>query len=260
MQIVLLERIEKLGQMGDVVDVKPGFARNFLLPQNKALRATPDNLKDFENRRTQIEADNLKLKAEAEAVAGKLDGLQIVMIRSAGESGQLYGSVNAKDVAAGLGEAGFSVTRQQVVVDRPVKILGFHEFRIRLHPEVSVGITVNTARSEAEAEEQKRLGRGLISSADGDDDAGEAAIIDEEIGEMAVNPAAAVAVFDEEHTPEAAEEASEGSADASASDASSDEHADASPDETPAATSDADGAPEASEETPEETPGSTSSS
>ncbi len=154
MDVVLLERVEKLGQMGDVVAVKPGFARNFLLPQGKALRATKGNIARFEAERAQLEARNLEKKAEAERVFRDLDGEQFVVIRSASESGALYGSVTPRDAAEAATAGGFSVDRRQVIVERPVKDLGLHEFRVQLHPEVIATITVNVARSQEEAELQ----------------------------------------------------------------------------------------------------------
>jgi large subunit ribosomal protein L9 len=155
-QVILLERVEKLGQMGQVVDVRPGYARNFLLPQKKALRATKDNLAYFETQRTQLEAQNLSRKGEAEQVAQKLNGLSVVVIRQAGESGQLYGSVTARDISQGVTEAGFTVGRGQIVLERAIKTLGLHKQRVVLHPEVSVTITVNVAQSVEEAEMQKK--------------------------------------------------------------------------------------------------------
>lgn len=154
MQIVLLERVEKLGQMGDIVTVKSGYARNYLMPQGKALRSTKENLARFEHERAQLEARNLELKAEAEAVAGKLDGQQFIVIRQASEAGSLYGSVAARDVAEVATAEGFSVERRQIVLDRPVKALGLYPIRIVLHPEVNATITVNVARSQEEAEIQ----------------------------------------------------------------------------------------------------------
>ncbi|HSF94975.1 MAG TPA: 50S ribosomal protein L9 [Thermohalobaculum sp.] len=154
MEVVLLQRVEKLGQMGEVVSVKAGYARNFLLPQNKALRATKANLARFEAERAQIEARNLELKAEAEKVAEKLDGQKFIVIRQASEAGSLYGSVTARDVAEVATEGGFTVERGQVVLDRPVKELGLHDVRVVLHPEVSAKITINVARSPEEAEVQ----------------------------------------------------------------------------------------------------------
>jgi large subunit ribosomal protein L9 len=155
-QVILLERVEKLGQMGQVVDVRPGFARNFLLPQKKALRATKENLAYFEKQRSQLEAQNLARKSEAEQVAKKLDGLSVVVIRQAGESGQLYGSVTARDIAQGVTEAGFTIGRGQVVLEKAIKTLGLYKQRVVLHPEVSVSVTVNVAQSAEEAEMQAK--------------------------------------------------------------------------------------------------------
>jgi large subunit ribosomal protein L9 len=154
MQVILLERVEKLGQMGDVVRVKPGYARNFLLPQKKALRATKENLERFEKQRGQLEATNLKLKQEAEVVAKKLDGLSVVLVRQAGETGQLYGSVTARDIADAVAAAGFTVAHRQIRIDRPIKALGLVQTRVMLHPEVAATVTVNVAKSEEEAEIQ----------------------------------------------------------------------------------------------------------
>jgi len=155
-EVILLERVEKLGQMGQVVKVRPGFARNFLLPQKKALRATKENLAYFDRQRTQLEAQNLVRRSEAEQVAKKLDGLAVVVVRQAGESGQLYGSVTARDVADAVTQAGFTVSRGQVVLDKAIKTLGLHKQRVVLHPEVSVQITVNVAQSAEEAEMQAK--------------------------------------------------------------------------------------------------------
>lgn len=163
MEVILLERVEKLGQMGDVVKVRPGFARNFLLPKRKALRATKENLAYFETQRQQLEAENLKHRDEAQTVADKLNGLKVVVIRSAGDTGQLYGSVTARDIAVGVTESGFTIQRGQVVMERPVKTLGLFDIRVRLHPEVSSVITVNVARSAEEASEQERLGHAIIA-------------------------------------------------------------------------------------------------
>ena len=160
-QVILLERIENLGQMGDVVKVKQGYARNFLLPQKKALRATKDNVGYFESRRAQLEADNLSRKGEAEAVAAKMDKTRIIVVRQAGESGQLYGSVSARDISDGLTAAGYTVEKRQVVIDRPIKTIGIHAVRVVLHPEVSVGVLVNVGQSEDEAKLQgERVDRG----------------------------------------------------------------------------------------------------
>lgn len=196
MEVILLERVEKLGQMGDVVNVKPGFARNFLLPRNKALRATKDNRVLFDQQRQQLEADNLAQKGEAEKVGAKLDGMRISMIRSAGESGQLYGSVTSRDIAEGVTAGGVTVTRNQVVMDHPIKMLGLHETRVRLHPEVSVKVVVNVARSEEEAERQAQLGRAI--TAQEDDRAEQAAMA----AEAAAAQAAARAEEMLEHAPE----------------------------------------------------------
>jgi large subunit ribosomal protein L9 len=156
MQVILLERIGRLGQMGDVVNVKDGYARNFLLPQGKALRATETNLKRFERERAQLEARNLELKTEAQSVADKLNGQSFVIIRQAGDSGQLYGSVSTRDIAQAVTEGGFSIERRQVRLDRPIKTLGLHKIRISLHGEVEPHITVNVARSPDEAARQAR--------------------------------------------------------------------------------------------------------
>ena len=150
--LILLERVDKLGQMGQIVKVKPGFARNYLLPQKKALRATKENLALFESRRVQLEAANLERRAEAAEIGDRLEGLQVVIVRQAGESGQLYGSVSARDIAEAVTAAGFTIERRQVVLDRPIKSTGLHPIRIVLHPEISVAITANVAQSAEEAE------------------------------------------------------------------------------------------------------------
>ncbi|MFD1332558.1 50S ribosomal protein L9 [Methylopila musalis] len=154
MQVILLERIAKLGQMGDEVRVRDGYARNFLLPNHKALRANEANRKKFESQRSQLEARNLELKNEAEAVGGKLDGVSVILVRQAGETGQLYGSVSARDVAEALTSEGFTVARNQVVLHVPIKTIGLHKVPVRLHPEVEVFVEINVARSEAEAVRQ----------------------------------------------------------------------------------------------------------
>jgi large subunit ribosomal protein L9 len=155
-ELILLERVEKLGQMGQLVKVKPGFARNYLLPQKKALRATKENLAYFESRRAQLEATNLQRRSEATEVAGKLEGLSVVVIRQAGESGQLYGSVSARDIAEAVTQAGFTLEKRQVVLERPIKSQGMHPVRLVLHPEVSVTITANVAQSAEEADMQAK--------------------------------------------------------------------------------------------------------
>jgi large subunit ribosomal protein L9 len=156
MQVILLQRIGRLGQMGDIVNVKDGYARNFLLPQKKALRATEDNRKHFESQRAQLEANNLELKKEAEAVSEKLDKKVFVAIRSAGDTGQLYGSVATRDIAEVVTAGGFTIDRRQVILERPIKNLGLHPVRVALHPEVVVTVSLNVARSEDEAERQSR--------------------------------------------------------------------------------------------------------
>jgi len=153
-ELILLERVEKLGQMGQVVKVRPGYARNYLLPQKKAMRATKENLVYFDTQRAQLEASNLKRKAEAEEVGAKLEGLTVVLVRQAGESGQLYGSVASRDISDAVTAAGFTIERRQVVLERPIKTLGIHPLRVALHPEVAVGIRVNVAQSEEEARMQ----------------------------------------------------------------------------------------------------------
>ncbi|XP_022778498.1 uncharacterized protein LOC111320069, partial [Stylophora pistillata] len=163
MEIILLERVRKLGFMGDVVTVKPGFARHFLLPKGKALRATKENLAFFEKQKKQYEADNLKLKTEAEALAKKMEGLKLVIIRHAGESGHLYGSVAARDITEAAEKAGFSIDRSQVVLDTPIKMLGIHNATITLHPEVDVDVCLNVAKSEEEAVLQEERGGALIA-------------------------------------------------------------------------------------------------
>ncbi len=156
MEVILLERIARLGQMGETVRVKDGFARNFLLPRNKALRANEANKKRFEAQRVQLEARNLEMKSEADKIAEKLDGKTFVMIRSAGETGQLYGSVSTRDIAEAVTAGGVGVNRNQIVMMTPIKALGLHNLPIRLHPEVEAKVTINVARSAEEAERQEK--------------------------------------------------------------------------------------------------------
>ena len=158
MEVVLLERVPKLGQMGDVVRVKPGFARNYLLPRKKALRATKENLAFFETQRKRLETTNLERKAEAEKVAEKMKDFSVILLRQASEALQLYGSVGARDIANAASEAGVQITRPQVNLDKAIKTLGLHDVEILLHPEVSVHIKVNIARSATEAEFQAQGG------------------------------------------------------------------------------------------------------
>src|SRR5215475_7433515 len=158
MDVILLQRIEKLGQMGEVVRVKAGFARNYLLPQKKALRATDANKARFEKQRAQLEANNLARRQEAEGISGKVEGITVVVIRQAGETGHLYGSVSARDIAEAVTKSGITIDRNQVLMDRPIKMLGLHPVRVALHPEVVVSITANVAKSAEEAEAQEKAG------------------------------------------------------------------------------------------------------
>jgi large subunit ribosomal protein L9 len=156
MQVILLERVEKLGQMGDEVKVKDGFARNYLLPKKKALRATEANREYFKTQKTQLEARNLERKKEADGVSGKLSGKTFVMLRQAGDRGQLYGSVSPRDIADVVTAGGFSISRGQVPLDKAIKAIGLHEVNVVLHPEVRVKVTINVARTDDEAERQAR--------------------------------------------------------------------------------------------------------
>ena len=154
MQIILMERVAKLGQMGDVVNVKQGYARNFLIPSGKALRASEANIARFESQKVQLEAQNLETKTEAEALAKKLDGKQFIIIRSASDAGSLYGSVTTRDASEAAEAAGFNVSKKQMVLGTPIKDLGIHHLSVRLHPEVEAKIKLNVARSMEEAELQ----------------------------------------------------------------------------------------------------------
>ncbi|MCZ8315262.1 50S ribosomal protein L9 [Phreatobacter sp.] len=165
MQVILLERVAKLGYMGEVVDVKPGYARNFLLPKGKALRATEANRKNFDAMKAQLEARNLELKKDAEAVAAELDGTSYTLIRQAGETGQLYGSVSARDLSDAITAARITVSRAMIQLDTPIKAIGLHKVIVSLHPEVEATITVNVARSAGEAERQAH-GEDLTQRAD----------------------------------------------------------------------------------------------
>lgn len=194
MQVILLERVAKLGQMGEVVDVKPGYARNYLLPQKKALTASAANIAQFEEQKAQLEARNLETKKEAEALGEKLDGQQFIVIRSASDGGNLYGSVSPRDAANVATEGGYSVDRKQVVIRQPIKTLGLHEVDVHLHPEVDVIIKLNVARSQEEAELQAsgKSIQELAAEAEAEaefeiaelfDDIGAAASDDEDLGE-----------------------------------------------------------------------------
>jgi large subunit ribosomal protein L9 len=191
MQVILLERIGRLGQMGDVVTVKDGYARNFLLPQGKALRATEANRKQFESQRSQLEARDLERKSEAEGVSGKLNGKSFIVIRQAGDNGQLYGSVSTRDIAEAVTEGGFSIERQQVQLDRPIKALGLHEVRISLHGDVVPHILVNVARSAEEAARQARGEDVTRTLTEEEEDAEAARIAAESLFEEGVAPAEA---------------------------------------------------------------------
>ena len=216
MQIVLLERIAKLGQMGEVVTVKDGYARNFLLPAGKAMRANKANLAQFEGQRVQLEAQNLDHKTDAEAVKVKMDGHEIVIIRQSGETGQLYGSVNTRDIAGGLTETGFETNKNQVTLETPIKTLGVYSIRITLHPEVESIIKVNVARTVDEAERQAR-GENIIDSERDEASFTEETVFEDGDGEMEARAEvsedfaeaeAAEAETAEEASEETAEEAS----------------------------------------------------
>ena len=185
MQVILLERVEKLGQMGDEVRVKDGFARNFLLPQKKALRANKTNREYFNTQKAQLEARNLERKSEASKVAEKLEGKTFVLLRQAGDRGQLYGSVSPRDIADAISAGGFSVSRTQVPLDKPVKDIGLVPVHVVLHPEVRVKVTLNVARTEDEAERQAR-GEDVLSEKT---EAEEAKVAAEELFEEGAGPA-----------------------------------------------------------------------
>ncbi len=214
MELILLERVEKLGQMGDVVTVKPGYARNYLLPKGKALRATESNRGRFEADKAQLEAQNLENRGEAEKVGEKLDGTAVILVRQAGEAGQLYGSVNARDIAEGLTTAGFSVSRQQVRLDVPIKSVGIHSVNVTLHPEVTVAVTANVARSADEAETQQQTGRAVLSQAEEEarEDAEAEAVANEAMMEQAEE------IFEEGAAPEIEVDANAENDDAEAED------------------------------------------
>ena len=205
MEIILLERVENLGQMGDLVTVKPGYARNFLLPKGKAIRATAENRTKFEEGRAQLEAENLAKKGEADKVAEKMEGLTVQLIRAASEMGQLYGSASSRDIAQAITEGGFNVAKSQVDLNNAIKTLGLFPVRVILHPEVSVEVTVNIARSADEAAEQQRLGRAIISDV--------AEREREEAAAAAQEAAERVAAQDDEDDADTTNSASEASAD-----------------------------------------------
>ena len=217
MQVILLERIGRLGQMGDTVTVKDGYARNYLLPQGKALRASEANKERFEKERSTLETRNLELKSEAEGVAAKLNDQSFLAIRQAGDTGQLYGSVSTRDIADIITEAGYSVARNQVQLDKPIKMLGVHPLHVTLHPEVIISVNVNVARSEEEA---KRQARGEdVTAQDNEEPVKEEAITVEEVFEDEELAKKA------EETLEADAQSEEAETGADASDESSDESA-----------------------------------
>ena len=189
MDVILLERIENLGQMGEVVNVKSGFARNYLLPQKKARRATEENKKSFETQRAQLEAANLEKRSEAESVAKQMGDISIILIRQAGDAGQLYGSVNARDIATAMTDAGNTVTRSQIRLADPIKALGVYKVQVDLHPEVAIEITANVARTQEEADIQTKTGRAVLGE-------------DEEEALNLQEAAHAEEVFDEGAAPE----------------------------------------------------------
>jgi large subunit ribosomal protein L9 len=164
MNIILLERVENLGQMGQVVKVRAGYARNYLLPQKKAMRATKANMEHFEKQRAHLEAMNLERRKDAEVVARKMDGVSVIVTRQAGDTGVLYGSVSARDIADAVTAAGFGIDRKQVAINEPIKTLGLTKVRVVLHPEVSVNVTVNVARTLEEAELQAQRGAAVTAA------------------------------------------------------------------------------------------------
>lgn len=202
MQVILLERVSKLGQMGDVVDVKAGYARNFLLPQGKALTASASNVASFEAQKAQLEANNLETKNEAEDFAGRINGQQFIVIRSASDAGSLYGSVSTRDAAEAATAGGYTVDRKQVVLARPIKELGLHDVHIVLHPEVEATIQLNVARSEEEAELQAS-GKSIQELA-----AEEEAAAEFEIAEL-FDDIGSAASDDDDHAPAAESDSSD---------------------------------------------------
>jgi large subunit ribosomal protein L9 len=206
MKLVLLERVENLGAMGDIVNVRPGFARNYLLPQEKALRATDANMVRFDAQREALEKRNAERRTEAEASGSHLDGESFVMIRQAGESGQLYGSVTSRDVAETISESGTNVVRSQIALTAPIKTLGIHDVRVRLHAEVSVTVAINVARSEDEAERQA-AGEDVVTAQADEDRAIDEALAADLFDASEEGQEAAARATSEETTEEADEEA-----------------------------------------------------
>ena len=211
-QIILLERVESLGQMGDVVSVKPGYARNFLLPQGKALRATKDNVAYFETQKKTLEADSLNKKKDAEAAAKKMDNVKVSIIRNASESGQLFGSVTSRDISDAITEAGFTTTKSQIALNQNLKMLGLFPVPVILHPEVKVDVTLNIARSVEEAKTQEKTGKALVNTSDDEDDAPAATESEDKsdfLEESAIEAEEEQAVIDAEKEEAAAEKAAE---------------------------------------------------
>ena len=170
MEVILLERVENLGIMGDVVRVKPGYARNFLFPNEKAVPASNENKASFENKRLEIEAKNIETKAEAEKVASKIKGETLILVRQAGDSGQLYGSVNSRDIKNTLKDMGYELDRNQISLNKPIKSVGIHNVSIALHPEIYVEVIANVARSEEEAKIQTETGEAVIAEPEKDEE------------------------------------------------------------------------------------------
>ena len=222
MQIVLLERIAKLGQMGDVVSVKDGYARNYLLPQGKALRANKANLERFEQDRAQLEARNLERKADAEAVDGKLNGESFVVIRQSGDTGQLYGSVTTRDISELLSQNGFETARNQIILAEPIKILGLHDVNVVLHPEVTSTVTVNVARTEEEAERQAAGEDVTVEQTDDEETIAVEEVFDDGVEVSLDEAEASEEAPAEEAAPEVEEEVVEEATDAEAEEESSD--------------------------------------
>ena len=213
MEIILLERVEKLGQMGDVVTVKPGYARNFLLPRGKALRANKANLEKFESERADLEARNAEQRSAAEGQATDMENLTVSLVRAASEMGQLFGSVSARDIAAAVAEKGYAIDKRQVVMDKAIKTLGLFDVKVTLHAEVAILVTVNVARSLEEAETQLQLGHAIVASdleeAAAEEDAAAEAAAEEEAAaaeEAAAEDAADEAASEETPAEEAASE------------------------------------------------------
>ena len=222
MQIVLLERIAKLGQLGEVVNVKDGYARNYLLPQGKALRANKANLERFEQDRAQLEARNLERKADAETFDGKLNGESFVVIRQSGDTGQLYGSVTTRDISELLSQNGFETARNQIVLAEPIKILGLHEVNVILHPEVTSTVIVNVARTEEEAERQAAGEDVTVEQADDEETVAVEEVFDDGVEVSLDEAEASEEAPAEEASPEVGEEVAEEATDSEAEEESSD--------------------------------------